>query len=167
MSQYELNLRDYLRILFKRKVLIISTCLFSVFLSFFYTTHEIPTYEAKASVKIDQRKTIAGLLTEEILYSPGDVMSTAARLITGFPVLKNAALHLKLIDENTSPEKIKEAAGEIADCITTSPVPSTNVIEITATNENPKKAMDYANAVAEAYIEENLLEKNKETHYRA
>ncbi len=162
MPQYELSLRDYLRIAQKRKLTIILTFLFATFLSFFYSSRQIPSYAAKASIKIEEHRTIAGLLTEEFSYRRGDPMIIAARLITGFPVLKNAALHLGLIDENSSVDKVQEAVEELQGGISAQPVQNTNIIEITATSFEPKKSMDLANALAEAYVEESHLEKNKE-----
>jgi succinoglycan biosynthesis transport protein ExoP len=161
LPQYELSLRDYLRIVRKRKITIILTFLFATFLSFLYSSRQIPTYEAKTTIKIEERKTIAGLLTEEIISSPGDPMTITARMISGIPVLKKAALRLGMIDENTSLEKAEEVAGELQGSISAAPIINTNIIEITATSEDPKKAMDLANAVAEAYVEESHLEKNK------
>lgn len=161
MPQYELNLRDYLRIIRKRKFTIILTFLFATILGFFYSSRQIPIYEAKTTIKIEDRKTIAGLLTEEIVSSPGDMMVINAKLITGFPVLKKVALRLGLIDENASVDKIQEAVGGLQGSIRAEPISNTNIIEITTTDLDPKKAMDLANTVAEVYVEESHLEKNK------
>lgn len=161
MPQYELNLRDYLRIIHKRKFTIILSFLFATFLGFLYSSRQIPIYEAKTTIKIEERKTIAGLLTEEIVSSPGDTMVITAKLVTGFPVLKKVALRLGLIDENSSVDKIQEAVGGLQGSVSAEPVQNTNIIEITATSLDPKKARDLANTVAEVYVEESHLEKNK------
>ena len=161
MPQYELNLRDYLRIISRRKFTIIVTFALFTLASCFYRPHEIPTYEAKTTIKIEERKTIAGLLAEEIISNPGNPMSNAAKLIVGFPVLKKVAIRLGMVDENTPVDKIQKVAGKLQDSIKAAPIENTNIIEITATAFDPKKAMDMANAVAEAYIDEDHLEKNK------
>ena len=64
MPQYELNLRDYLRIFRKRKFIIISTFLAVTFLSAIFVPRQSISYKATATIKIEERKTIAGLLTE-------------------------------------------------------------------------------------------------------
>src|SRR5213594_116735 len=71
MAQYDLNLRDYLMILRKRKWIIV----FTVFLvaGFTLVTTELfgptPTYEASARVKFDRSTSMAGLMTEVLIGS--------------------------------------------------------------------------------------------------
>lgn len=162
MPQYELNISDYLRIIRKQKALIISTFVAVTLASLFYTSKQPSWYEAKTTVKIEERKTIAGLLTEWIAYSPGDIMASASRIITGFPVMKKVALRMEMIDENASQEDMYNAIGQLQGSISAQTVKDTNIIEITARSMTAKTAMDLANTVAQVYVEENLLEKNKQ-----
>ena len=97
MPQYELNLRDYLRIFNKRKYIIIFTLLIVTIGSFVFTPKVTPSFKASATIKIEERKTIAGLLTEWIVYNPGDVMQSEAKFITSFPVLMKVGVVLKAI----------------------------------------------------------------------
>ncbi|RKY43186.1 MAG: hypothetical protein DRP80_05935, partial [Candidatus Omnitrophota bacterium] len=60
MAEYELNLRDYIRIFRKRKLLIFLSFLIFTFLGYYYSTHQAPIYQAVTTVKIEERKTIAG-----------------------------------------------------------------------------------------------------------
>ena len=85
MPQYELNLRDYIRIFRKRKLLIISTVILVTAASVFFSMSKTVVYEAITTIKIEERKTIAGLLTEWIDFSTGDTMESQAKLITGYP----------------------------------------------------------------------------------
>lgn len=162
MPQYELNISDYLRIIRKRKAIIIFTFVVVTAGSLFYTSKQPSWYEATTTVKIEERKTIAGLLTEWIAYNPGDIMASASRLITGFPVMKKAALRMEMVDENSSQEDVYNAIGQLQGAITAQTVKDTNIIEITARANTAKTAMDLANTVAAVYVEENLLEKNKQ-----
>jgi len=97
VPQYELNLRDYLRIFRKRKHIIIFTFLIVTVGTIVLTPKAPPTYKATATIKIEERKTIAGLLTEWIVYNPGDVMQSEAKFITSFPVLMKVGVVLKAI----------------------------------------------------------------------
>ncbi|MCM8771428.1 MAG: Wzz/FepE/Etk N-terminal domain-containing protein, partial [Candidatus Omnitrophica bacterium] len=162
MPEYELNINDYLRIIRKRKIIIIVTTLVVTIGSWFYLSTIPAVYEAKATIKIEERKTIAGLLTEWIVYSPADIMESHTKLIKGFPVMKNVALRLGLINEKTPFTEVNSAVQQLQASISTKKVGNTNVIEITATSDDARKARDLANTVAEVYIEENLLEKNKQ-----
>ncbi len=162
MTQYELNLRDYLRIVRKHKFIIVFSLIVFTVGTFFYVSSKPPIYEASTTVKIEERKTVAGLLTEWIAYSPGDIMETQTKIIKGFPVMKRTALKLALIDKNTPLEKVYEVVGRLQSKINTRQVGNTNIIEITAKSSDATFAMELANTVAASYIEENLLEKNKQ-----
>lgn len=162
MQQYELNLNDYWRIIRKRKLVIIFSFLIVIAVAAFYFSGETPVYQAASSVKIEERKTMAGLLTELVAYSPGDVMESACKIITGFPVMKKAALRMGMINEESPLEKVIQSVTQLQGDITTQTVKQTNIIEITVTCGEAKKAMDLANTVAEVYIEDNLAEKNKQ-----
>ncbi|MDD5347348.1 MAG: polysaccharide biosynthesis tyrosine autokinase [Candidatus Omnitrophica bacterium] len=183
MPQYELNLRDYLRIFRKRKVVIVVTFVLVSLSSIIFLTTGEKVYRSSALVKIEQRKTIAGLLTEMIVYSPGDVMTTESQFVSSFPVVLNVALRTgKLKDEwihglqgggeiayiepeDVRPEYIEEVNQVVSDLqekISVEIVTNTNMIRITADSPEPRDAMTVANTVATVYIEADLREKNKQ-----
>ncbi|MDD5747344.1 MAG: Wzz/FepE/Etk N-terminal domain-containing protein [Candidatus Omnitrophica bacterium] len=64
MPQYELNIRDYVRIFRRRKTVIFITFALIVAITSFLSRGEPPSYQAVTTVKIEERKTVAGLLTE-------------------------------------------------------------------------------------------------------
>jgi polysaccharide biosynthesis transport protein len=97
VPQYELNLRDYLRIFHKRKLIIILTFIIVTLGSIFFTPKVTPSFKANATIKIEERKTIAGLLTEWIVYNPGDVMQSESKFITSFPVLMKVGVVMKTV----------------------------------------------------------------------
>src|SRR2546428_9298107 len=97
MAQYDLNLRDYLMILRKRKWIIV----FTVFLvaGFTLVTTELfgptPTYEASARVKFDRSTSMAGLMTEVLIgSSEGSSLTTQAEVIQSVPVMLRGAKKL-------------------------------------------------------------------------
>jgi len=165
VAQYELNLRDYIRIFHKRKLTIITSFVAVVILSFLYVSRQPLLYEASSTVKIEERKTIAGLLTEWIVYNPADVMASETQAITGYPVIKKVALRLGLITEESPLENIHEVVGHLRSKIDTERIKDTNMIQITATSSQAQEVTDLANIVAEVYIEENLLEKAKQARH--
>lgn len=162
MPQYELNLRDYIRIFRKRKLLIISTVILVTAASVFFSMSKTVIYEAKTTIKIEERKTIAGLLTEWIVFSPGDTMESQAKLITGYPVIKKTALMLNLIKEDTSELKKNSVISSLQGKLKTEQVGNTNIIRVIATSEDSEFARELANTVVVVYIKENLLEKTKQ-----
>ena len=162
LPQYELNISDYLRIIRKRKSIIIVSFVLVTALSLFYVSKQKAWYEAVTTVKIAERKTIAGLLAEWIAYNPGNIMESETKLITGFPVMKKVVLRLKMVDENAADEDIFNAIAQVQGGVSAKTFKDTNIIEIIARSDNAKKAMELANMVAGVYVEENLLEKNKQ-----
>jgi len=162
MAEYELNLRDYIRIFRKRKLLIFLSFLIFTFLGYYYSTHQAPIYQAVTTVKIEERKTIAGMLTEWITYSPGDIMQTQAKIIRGYPIMKKVALRLGLINEEAKIPEVNKVVEKLRSKIETERVGNTNIIRIIASSPDPEKAVVLANTVAQVYVEENLLEKNKQ-----
>lgn len=162
MFQYELNLRDYLRIFRKRKIVIFSTFLVVLIGSIIYVSIPSPVYQAAATIKIEERKTIAGLLTEWIVYTPADIMESQTRIIKGFPIMKKVAMQMGLIDDSFSVSKINNVVAGLQGRIATETIGRTNIIKIAASAGSAKEAMELANAVAQVSVEENLLEKTKQ-----
>lgn len=162
MAQYELNIRDYLRILRKRKFVIILTFFLFGLISYLYVSSQVPVYQASTTVKILERQSIAGILTEWITYTPADVMESQAKIIKGFPIVKKVALCLGLIDENTPTSEVHRIVAGLQGQVVTETVMRTNIISITTSAGSGKEAMDLANAIAEVYVEENLLDKRRQ-----
>jgi polysaccharide biosynthesis transport protein len=177
VPQYELNLRDYLRIFRKRRLTIVITFILVSVLSAFYLSKHEEIYKADATIKIEERKTIAGLLTEWIVYNPADVMESESKFITSFPVMTEVAVAMKKvprewfndpknIDSNeVKPEHVEELNNIVSGLqggVETERVANTNMIKIIATSANPKEAMDLANIVAQVYVASNLKDKNRQ-----
>ncbi len=133
--------------------------------SFHYASKQQVVYQSSTTVKLEERKSVAGLLTEWIVYSPGDIMETETKTIKGFPIMKKTALRLGLVNEGASSEQISAAAGALQGKIETERLGNTNMIRITATTDTAEEAMLLANKVAEVYIEENQMEKAKQARY--
>lgn len=164
MPQYELSLSDYLRILRKRRLIIVLTPIAAVVFAWFYVGRPVPSYQAKTTIKIEERKTLAGLLTEWVDVNPADVMASSAKDIKGFPVITKAALRLGLITADSPTAKVNSVVSSLQGSISAETVTSTNIIEITASADDPDGAMELANMVAQSYVEENLFQKKKQAY---
>jgi polysaccharide biosynthesis transport protein len=160
--QYELNLRDYLRIFKKRKLIIFSCVLIFSFIGIWYMSNQEPVYQATTTVKIEERRTVSGLLTEWIVYNPADVLESQAKIIKGFPVLQAAAFELGLVSEDAFEAQIHQAVREIDSKLEAEQIGNTNILKITTTTADPLEAMVLANTIAHVYVEQNLLDKNKQ-----
>lgn len=162
MAQYELNLRDYVRILRKRRTVLIVTTLTILLVSWFYVSRQPVVYEAVTTVKILERQNIAGMLTEWIVYTPADLMESQAKMIKGFPIVKETALRMGMVSEKDPVSKVNLIVSGLQGRINTETIEKTNIIKITVSSSSAKEAMDLANILAETYVDENLLEKKKQ-----
>ena len=159
MPRYELNMRDYLRILRKRRSVIVTTFIACILGSALYLANQPTIYQSSTTIKIEERKTVAGLLTEWIVYSPADIMESTTRLIKGFGVMKAVAIKLGMVAENADFNTVSEAVAELQGAIQTEKLGSTNMIRIATTAATAKKAMVIADTVAAVFIEQNLSDK--------
>ena len=169
MAQYELNLRDYWRIMKKKKAIVIFTTLLLGFFSFFFASFQRPTpiYQAIARVKIDQSSTTSGLYLQTVTWNPWNVMSTQVVIIKSFPILEKVARRLNYLPEGLTSEQIRNTNEYLAIVlrlkgrVEAEQEGDTNIINITSTSTDPREAQRLANSIAEVYKEENMLEKNR------
>jgi len=161
-QQYELNLNDYIRIIRKRYMLIVVVFIAVTIASAFYSTRQPNIYQSKATIQLEERNTVAGALTQMIMYKPGDSMTSAIAFIKGTPVLKKVAERMSLLGDGVSLEQIHETIMGLRNRIGVEPIKGTNMLEISATSNEPENARDLVRTVVEVYIEEDRLEKNKQ-----
>ena len=171
MAKYDVDLRDYWRIIRRRKNIIIITVLLISSFSFFFAKFKAPPpeYEATAAVKFERSTSLTGLFVEVVSYSTADPLATQAIIVTSGPVMEKVAKDMGLIDPKTSSDQIRrspELSGivvDLQDQVEAELVARTNIINITATTSDAKMAQRLANTVATVYREQNIAEKNKRT----
>ena len=169
MAQYDLTLRDYWRILHKRKMIVIfATILMGVFSTFFAVLQTpVPSYEASSSVKIERSSTLTGLYVETLSWSSADNLETQAIIIKSYPVIEEVAKKLGFLDSNLTSDEIRRDTKylnvvlKLKDQVETKREGFTNLVNIIATSEDPKLAQKLANTVAEVYRDQNTKERNK------
>lgn len=169
MPQYDLNLRDYWRILRKRawSVVLITVAFGALALLFAQVQQPDPLYQATAVVKFERTTTLASVLVDSMAFSQGDTLSTQAAVVRSFPVLERAAKTLHLIPATLDSDGVKQnpvyvqlltaMRGQIA----ATPEENTTLINITVTDRDPGDAARMATAVAQAYQQENGLQRNR------
>jgi len=166
MAQYEMNLRDYWLIIRRRQFIIIASTVLVALFSFWFARQKVPVYEATAAVKFEQSTSLSGLLVEVLSYSSADSIETQASLIKSSPILEEVARRMGRLPEGAKGEAVREskaytaALDAIAGRIRTARIPSTSILEITATSTNPREARDLANTVADTYRDYNRSTRN-------
>lgn len=170
MAQYDVDLRDYWRIIRKRKASIIFMVLLVGICSYGFAKlkEPVPLYEASSAIKIDRFSNMASILTGEY-WRQSENMVTHAYIITSFPVLCQTAKFLGWIPNDISEEVIQDSPTYLSTIrrLKTMVEPEhqegTNIINIWVKSENARKSAKVANAFARSYREYNIQEKNKKT----
>ena len=170
MAQYDVDLRDYWRILKKRKaIIILMVCLVGISSYGFAKLKEpLPLYEASASVKIERSANMASLLLG-VFWSEGDNMITQAFIIKSFPVLMQTAKSINMLPADVSEEEIRNSKTYLAviqrlkGLVQAEQEQGTNIVNIRVTSSDNQEAAFIANAVAAAYQNYNIQERNRQT----
>lgn len=171
-TQYELNLRDYARIMRKRKAIVaFSAIMLGLFsLVFSLSKQPIPLYKSTSSVRVEQTTTVTGLYIETISWSDADNLETQSAIATSIPVIELAAKNMGILDKELSSHEIRDNPEtmnivlDLKNMLTTRVEGETDIINISATSKDPRFAMQLSNAVAEAFQETNSREKNLRTY---
>jgi capsular exopolysaccharide synthesis family protein len=171
MPQYEIQLKDLIRILRRRKNIILFSMVVLGILSVIFAKIQSPSllYRATAKVTYDQTRSLAGITSPIYYFSPYDNINSQTKIITSFPVLEKTAKKLGYLDSklaSTDILKSKEHMAVISSLesqVTCEIEENTNIINIMVTSVDSQMASDIANAVAESYRDYNREEINKRT----
>ena len=166
MAQYDINLREYWRIIKKRKVFII---LVSIILTLFSAALAIirapsPLYVAASSIKFEKSMSPLGLYAKFISWGSGSEIETQMAVVKGYPTFKKVALAMGLIDEaRDSDPRLGQIITNLQSQVTVSREGYSDIVNITATGPNAKYVAALANQVALAYKETHAQEINQRT----
>lgn len=171
MAHYELNLRDYWRIIRKKKIIVIVTLVMLSGFSLIFAIMNRPTplYRATASLKIERNTSLSGLYMYSISWGSGDDLATRAEEIKSYPMMEKAAQSMGLIDSSLTSEEIRTNKGyfdivsKLKARVNTEQEGYTNIINIIITDYDPVFTANLANALAEVYESESFKEKNNQS----
>ena len=173
MAQYDITLRDYWRILRRRKGIVMFTTALVGFFSFVIaqTWKETPIYTARSKIQLNTNQSAESMYMDYISsYGVGgDQMETEESVITSFPVLTIVADSLGLFEQRAAglnramtEEDTTKVVLELEGRIDTEQDGGADVITIEVTHTNAVAAKDLANTVAKAYVVYDLETKRLE-----
>lgn len=159
--RYELTLGDYWRILKKRRLIIVFTFVSILAGTIAYTNLQTPYYQASSSLRIVQ-KARAFQYDVGFFNSPlSDPLASISHRTTSKDVMERVVLRLGLLNPDATAADLAEKVGEISGAISTNPVGTTDIIQITVTYPNPELAASIANYTAEEFIKVDMLESSR------
>ena len=170
MPQYDVDLREYWRILKKRKAIVIIMVFLAGLSSYGFAKLKEPTplYEANSAIKIERINTMADFFMGGFWYQ-GENLDTHAYIITSFPVLVQTAKVLGRLPKNLVTKEIRNSKTFLSEIqrlksiITAQREAGTNIINIRVISKNPHESAQVANALTTAYRDYNIQEKNRKT----
>jgi len=165
---YELNLRDYLRILRKRHRVILTLTLLCGAATFLVTPRKESPWEAGATVKLTHHSSVASLFVDAVTWSWGDDLATQSRIIGSLPMalavgqaLGHFPPDLAAADLADS-EELSARVAAFKGQYDAEPVAGTSLIRITARTSDPEQSVRLANAVVDTFIREHTYERNRQ-----
>ncbi len=173
--QYELNLRDYIRIFQKRKWTIILMPVLAGLLGYFLTPPPTIMFEATGRLRVVSRSQPLDLMMQTFYYyEEGNRLDTHAEVMMSREVLKEVAKNLGLIDR-TNPDgsdvtdadiaRRTEWIGQIArlrGAITPTVVEGTSILQVSMMLPDQAQAIQYLNMLLNTYAARNAYEVNQE-----
>ena len=170
MAQYDVDLRDYWRIIKKRKASIIFMVLLVGICSYGFAKFKepAPLFEATSAIKVDRFSTMASILTGGY-WRQSENMVTHAYIITSFPVLCETARSLEWLPKSISNDAVQKSQKHLSvirhlkSMVEPEHQEGTNIIDIRVESENAREAARVANKFSQSYRTYNIKEKNKKT----
>ena len=171
--EYELNVRDYVRIFQKRKWTIILMPVLAGLLGFVLTPEPPVVFEATGRIRIVSRTQPMDLMMQTFYYyEEGNRLDTHAEVMLSREVLKEVGVTLGYLtnDEDGTPltdEQIAANAGDLGfiNTLRSSIVPTvvegTSILSITVSRPNREDAISYLNTLLDVYSKRNEYEVNQ------
>ena len=169
MTKYDLSLRDYWRIIKKRKLIIIFTFLAMTIFSFISATltKPVPIYKTSATIKFERAQPIPGMFQGYGYGTSTGSIETQAAMIKSYFIIELVAKKLGFIPADMTPEGVRNSPQyinvilDLKNKVETEQDGTSNMINVVTTSNDPKFAQRLANTVAQAYREQHTLDVNK------
>ena len=166
MLKYDLNLREYWRIIKRRKFIIIFTVIIMGVFSFVSAIlgKPVPIYKTTATVKVEKSQSMMGINSP---IMTGTNMETQIFMIRSYYVLELTAKKMGLIPEDLSSEDIRNNPKYISvildlkDKVKVEQEGGSDLLNIDVTASDPKFAANFANTLSEVYKTQHTLELNR------
>ncbi|MEJ2724641.1 MAG: polysaccharide biosynthesis tyrosine autokinase [Deltaproteobacteria bacterium] len=159
MAQYDINLREYWRILKKRKLVVI---LITIILSVFGITYAIlraptPLYKTTCTIEFKKENTVEGLFATTVSLFESDDIATQISIIRSYPVFQEVAERMGLVPPGSTGEErqleshVVAVIEDLQSRVEVAREQFTNILYITVTHVDPAFAQKLANTVALTY----------------
>jgi polysaccharide biosynthesis transport protein len=169
LAQYDINLREYWRIIKKRKMTVIFTAVILGIFSTFFSILRAPTplYTSSCSIKFEKQTSMEGVFQRAFSWSGGGELDTLISVLKSYSVMKQVAEKLGKIPKHSSQEgsllqsNVVSTVQDLESKVKVSRENFTNIINIETTDPDPAFAQLLANTIALTYRRIHFEEQNK------
>ena len=162
MAQGELTLSDYGRILRKRFSEVLGSVVLMLVVTWLVVGEQKPVYRASAKVKLERAQALSSGVFQGFQSYYENPIATESRVIESRAIAEEIARKLHTAKELEDPAAFQAAVAEVQGTISAAAIADTNIIQVVVTGSDPERTALLANTAAEAYIDSNLKEKNKQ-----
>jgi succinoglycan biosynthesis transport protein ExoP len=172
LAQYDVNLREYWRIIRKRKfiVLVIAVILGIFSTSFAILTAPAPIYSTECMIEIKRERLVEGIYSKTVAFDDSDDIETQLAVIKSYTVFEKVAEHMGLIPRDASSKSDNQLKTHVIATIEglqskveVSRVKFSSVLTIRVTDHSAAFAQRLANTVALVYRELHAEQQTKQT----
>jgi uncharacterized protein involved in exopolysaccharide biosynthesis len=148
MLKYDLNLREYWRIIKRRKLIILFTVIVMAIFSFISAIlgKPVPIYKVSSTIKIEKSVSYIGMNAVQSLSGASNAMETQTYVIKSYYILELTAKKMGLIPADLSPEEVRQnnkyinIITDLQDRVQTEQRGNSDLVDITVTANEPKFA---------------------------
>ena len=161
MPQYDVTLRDYWRILNKRKIIVIFATLMLGLTSYVTAYMSTPQlrYESTAKLQYEEARSAQEAYIQAL--GSADAIETELAVITSYPVLERVAHELGFVDTlSATYENRIQSILSLQRKVRTAVEGLTSIITVTASDTDPDRTQEIANKVATVYEDHSYRTKN-------
>jgi capsular exopolysaccharide synthesis family protein len=171
MLKYDLNLREYWRIIKRRKLIILFTVIVMAIFSFISAIlgKPVPIYKVSSTIKIEKSVSYIGMNAVQSLSGASNAMETQTYVIKSYYILELTAKKMGLIPADLSPEEVRQnnkyinIITDLQDRVQTEQRGNSDLVDITVTANEPKFATNFCNTLTDVYRTQHSLDLNRRT----
>ena len=171
MLKYDLNLREYWRILKRRKFIIIFTVIIMGLFSFMSAIlgKPVPVFKTTSTVKVEKSVSYVGMNAVQALTGASNAMETQTYVIKSYYILELTARKMGLIPTDLPHEEVRlnnkyiNIISELQSKVFAEQLGNSELIEITVSANEPKFATNLCNTLTETYKTQHNLDLNRKT----
>lgn len=149
--EYEIDLREYLRVIWKRKYLILLLFIITVVCTYLISNTLDPIYETSTTIMIQKNDSMQNVFSADIFALNQDKSSTYRLLLKTRRIIREVIRELDLRDENGR----YISTNTLQENISVNSIPGSDLIEISMADPNPQRAIEVVTTLVKVFQKEN------------